>query len=155
MSVEAKCIDDHEIKISLIENSGIQFLDYEVTVDWDNKDGDSTIEGFKSGYFKTRSSNDSCTHYIRLVPDPDHGNLFFNPLIPGDTPREVFDSGDSIETAESLKLYNGVWFPIPYYAGGEDINYGQEYGSVAGPLNWARCRIVKMPLKNSEQAGRN
>ena len=80
MSVEAKCIDDHEIKISLIENSGIQFLDYEVTVDWDNKDGDSTIEGFKSGYFKTRSSNDSCTHYIRLVPDPDHGNLFFNPL---------------------------------------------------------------------------
>ncbi len=155
MSVEAKCIDDHEIKISLVENSGIQFLDYEITVDWDNRAGDSTIEGFKYGYFKTRSSSDSCTHYIRLVPDPDHGELFFNPLISDDVPREVIDNGDSIETSESLTLYNGVWFPIPYYAGGEDINYGQEYGFVVGPLNWARCRIVKMPLENPELMGKN
>lgn len=153
--MEAKCIKDHESKITLVENSGIQFLDYEITVDWDNKEEDPTIKGFSQGYFKTRNSQDGTNHFIRMVPDVDKGEFFTNPLITDDKPRESYDFDDSIDTSASLKLYNGVWFPIPYYAGGEDINYGKEYGKVEGPLNWARCRIVRMPLDNAENYGKN
>ncbi len=153
--MEAKCIDDKEMKIALVENSGIQFLDYELTVDWDNKQGDSLIRGFCRGYFKTRSSDDNSRHYIRLVPDPDKGELFSNPLIKDDVPKEVSSSQDSVDTKDSLTLYNGVWFPIPYFAGGEDINYGDVDSPVVGPLNWARCRIVRMPLDESEALSKN
>lgn len=89
--MEAKCIKDHESKITLVENSGIQFLDYEITVDWDNKEEDPSIKGFSQGYFKTRNSQDGTNHFIRMVPDVDKGEFFTNPLITDDKPRESYD----------------------------------------------------------------
>ncbi len=145
--MQAACIKDKTNRITLIENSGIQFLDYDITVDW-NDDEDVDVVKYKVGYFKTRKGKSiSDKQYIRLIPHPDKHELFLNPLFENDKGSSP-QGTDSIELEKSLKLYNGAWFPIPYYAQGADVNYGCDAGIVKGPLNWARARIVEIPINN-------
>ena len=74
--MQAACIKDKTNRITLIENSGIQFLDYDITVDW-NDDEDVDVVKYKVGYFKTRKGKSiSDKQYIRLIPHPDKHESF-------------------------------------------------------------------------------
>ena len=42
----------NEGNIQLVQNSGIQFVDYDVMVDWKSKDNLSVIRAIEEGYFK-------------------------------------------------------------------------------------------------------
>ncbi|HAR80029.1 MAG TPA: hypothetical protein DCR21_04280, partial [Succinivibrionaceae bacterium] len=120
-------------EINLVENSGIQFVDYQVEVKWDNQEN-YKVKGFSRGqFFFENAGQDS--HLIRAVPDIE-GKTFSDPVS-----GEVLSSSSKItcETRKSLVLYNGVWFPIPYFS---------ESGS--GPSNWARARVVKIPLNDTQ-----
>ncbi len=120
-------------EINLVENSGIQFVDYQVEVDWDCAEN-FKVKGFSKGQFLFENSGED-SHLIRAVPDIE-GRTFSDP-VSGD----VLSSPSKItcDTRKSLTLYNGVWFPLPYFS---------ESGT--GPSNWARARVVKIPL-NEEQ----
>lgn len=133
-------VKDYKDNIELIENSGIQFLDYEFKIDWDNKK-DPLFQRFGLGRFMQDSGGDDWD-LIRLVPD-EKGETFSNPFDP-----ELIKKADQgnfldIPTKQSLKLYNGVWFPIPFFA--------QNGERKDGPLNWVRARIVQQKKKANEE----
>ncbi len=133
----AKALNFNE-KIGLVENSGIQFLDFEFKVDWSERQ-DLMIKRFGTGRF-IRYGQGRDYHLLRLTPD-EKGDIFSNPL----DPSRKFDGSDSFEKeikiAESLKLYDGVWFPVPFYAENR-----------RGPFNWVRCRLIRIAGDPSEKA---
>ena len=60
----AKLIESKEEQIALVENTGIQFTDYELTVDWNS--GKPEVEHAVTGYFVSAGSAEP---YVRLRPD--------------------------------------------------------------------------------------
>lgn len=119
--------------IELVQNSGVQFVDYEVLLNWKTKDRHSIIPHVEKGYFE-HIPNSRDEPWVRLVPRIENEDVaFYNPV----TKRRVDPSDyDPLSLKQSLKLYDGVWFPIPYLP---EHAQGQ-----FGPINWARARVVKV-----------
>lgn len=118
--------------VNLIANTGIQFLDFEIDVNLKNRN-DPNNEKYAEGYFlKIQDEN----HIVKLVADEGEDIIFLNPL---NEFKEV-DIGDdrvnSYKMIDSLKLYNEIWFPIPYLYSKTKKDFG--------PINWARARIVEI-----------
>lgn len=122
-----------EGNIELVQNSGVQFVDFDVMVDWKTKDSTSPIKMVEIGYFQRPAARNE--PLIRLVPKVTSDLIFTNPF----NGREVDLSRADYEVTmrDSLALYNGVWFPVPFIP--EHITE-----SNYGPLNWVRARIVKV-----------
>lgn len=118
--------------IKLIQNSGVQFVDYDALVNWKNKDRKSELSFLEKGYF-TETNIDNEKSIVRLVPRISEDIEYINPV----TDRVVdIDNLDAVSVKESLALYDGVWFPIPYLPQYQQPNFG--------PINWARARIVRV-----------
>ena len=145
----AKCVEI-DGNVELIENSGVQFVDYEVTIDWGG--ADLQVKKYANGYF---FKYDDKT-VLRLQPqdgeelEPDYRTGISRTNDENDRGDKVDpQSGDynEIKLLESLKLYNEVWFPLPFF------NKSRVQALGLGPLNWARCRIVDITdrLKQESQ----
>lgn len=118
-------------EITLIANSGIQFIDFEfdAPLNFEGSDDKKLYPNsvVKGQFVKVENYGN---HYARYQLDSSGTRL----IIPG-TDESVPDGQEgtcSLKMIDSLKLYNGVWFPIPYFSKGLET----------GPSNWARARIV-------------
>lgn len=129
----ANKVKDNTNTVGLVENSGIQFLDYEFSIDWDDRQ-DPRIKKHGEGRFVQDTGSE--WHLVRLKINDD-GKEYSNPF----DPEIKFSDSDgcflSLKVRNSVELYNGIWFPIPYYCGHD------------GPYNWARCRIVQIPSQEA------
>lgn len=120
--------------IELIQNSGIQFVDYDAMVDWKDKDNTSVIRAIENGYFM-RFSGDKNEPLVRLVPKISSEVVYFEPI--KERVIDPINATYTVSLRDSLKLYNGVWFPLPYIPDHLDPSY-------YGPINWVRARVVKV-----------
>lgn len=157
--VEKKEEFNEEIK--LIANSGIQFIDFELDDDIDFDSHDEKLDEVYDGLTKNKfvlvtkdnqrgSDKDSCTFAkyhlhqsgTRFIIDDDDSFQSFN------IDKDNFESderSDSPSVLESVQLYNGIWFPIPYFP----------KGLKNGPTNFARARIVNNgDIKKLERGGK-
>lgn len=114
-------------EVTLIMNSGIQFLDFAIKIDWKEKNWRNKMNGCFIQPSESRP-------LVRLFEDPDSGQYFSpdNLSIPVKPTQEL-----SVE--QSLKLYDGVWLPIPVLKAVPPNRFEQ------GPHNWSRMRIVAIP----------
>ena len=120
--------------IELIQNSGIQFVDLDILVDWKTKDNLSMIKAIENGYFirLTASKDDPL---VRLVPKITNEVTYVDPV--HQRAVDLTSVSQQVSLKESLELYDGVWFPIPYLP-------NHIVPGMYGPTNWARARIVKV-----------
>lgn len=122
----------------LIENSGIQFVDYELEIDWE----DATLPARKHGvghFLKGGSGEDEPLVRLRPMDGEPAEDEEIEFLDPSEYRVDVSLERDgllNLPMGESLSLYDGVWFPVPFF----NESLGQQLKN--GPLNWARCRIV-------------
>lgn len=92
--------------VDLVENSGIQFLDKQFTL---NLFIGNDKKRFGYGYALKKSAQEP------LAPVCcDEDGRMFEPSCPEtavdpDDPRIL-----SVDTRDTLTIYNGVWFPIPF-----------------------------------------
>lgn len=120
--------------IELVQNSGVQFIDYDVLMDFKCKDDLSLMKAIATGYF-VRFAAAQDEPLVRLVPKISSELIYIDPI----NSRAVDQDSATyaIPLRQSLELYDGVWLPLPYLP--DHINQNQY-----GPLNWARARIVKV-----------
>lgn len=128
MLAEIREISD---KIDLIENTGVQFIDFELNIDWEGKT--RPAKRFAQGLFIS-SGTGADNPLIRLFPTDELEHRYVDPFTKNEyTPASA---EYKVRTADSLALFNQVWFPIPYIAKGATKSNG--------PTNWARARIVEI-----------
>lgn len=122
-----------EGNIELVQNSGIQFVDYEVLLNWKNKDSQSVIRTLDPGYF-VRFAASQDEPLVRLVPRISSDVIYIDPF--NNRMVSTQDASYTVSLKQSLELFDGVWFPIPYLP--------EHLTGQYGPINWARARIVKV-----------
>ncbi len=123
--------------IDVIANTGIQFVDFEIEINFSDEKDDVAKKFARGYFFKTGVTiNDPL---MRLVPLEGEELVFIDSF----SQRAVDHSSSDLvfDTEQSLALFNQVWFPIPYIALGSSKKNG--------PTNWARCRIVE--LENTQE----
>ena len=106
---------------TLIMRSGIQFLDFGLTVDPRREE---------QGEFALQSTQQSLT---RLEWDERRGR-HVNPGDPGIPIKPRF----SVSVDDSLKLLGGCWVPLPFLRSAPQRRFDQ------GPTTWARGRVVPL-----------
>lgn len=125
-----------EIKglVELIENSGIQFLDYKFSIDWSDK----TLSPVTLGRFAYNGAEPP----VRFAPTDDP-LLLFDPR----SGKEISiadaeaQTDKTVKVQESAALFDGVWFPVPFF----NSNNHQ----LTGPTNWVRARVFKVSSEPS------
>lgn len=116
-------------KVSLIMGSGIQFLDFALTLD---------LRREPPGEFAVQRSGGSLA---RLQRDTKTDRLFF----PGNQGVAVRSTLD-VPVDVSFNVLNECWLPLPYLRVGS-----QQQQFASGPTTWARGRVVS--LKPGEDLG--
>ena len=123
--------------ITLIPNSGIQFLDAVLDIDalrppartfWEEPTGAADTEGRHP------------TKLHELVLDPE-SNQLVDP-VSRDVPPE--DETYTVRPADALRMHIGRWTPLPYFRLVSRSSAGHEQHA-PGPSNWSRIRIVPHP----------
>ena len=114
-------------EVTLIMNSGIQFLDFALKIDWKDNQWRSKV----NGCFIDPSESGAL---VRLIEDIDNGK-FFAP----DNLSFAVTPTQEISVEQSLKLYDGIWLPIPILRSIPPERFDK------GPHNWSRVRIVNIP----------
>lgn len=119
---------------TLVMNSGVQFLDFGLKIDWNNKEWRNK----NLGCFVAPVENSP----LRRLLEARDGSGFFDPA------RHNFmvEPDHEVNVEHSLKLFEGVWLPIPVLRTLAD-SFDE------GPFNWARARFVK--LANPDNDGNN
>lgn len=110
-----------EDEITLVVRSGIQFVDFGLTLD-PRKLGE--------GAFALAESR---TSLLRLDYDEASGNH-----VDPDTRKRVQSTLEAVPVADSLKLLDDTWLPVPFLR----LYSGSRFD--AGPTNWARARLVAL-----------
>jgi hypothetical protein len=112
---------DYEDKITLIMGSGVQFLDFAVTLE---------LRRELPGEF-VRQRNDG--PLARLMFD-ERSNSFFHPAAPGSPVSPAY----SVAVEQSVRLLKGLWLPLPFFRFSPPRRFDD------GPSNWARMRIIEL-----------
>lgn len=118
-----------EDKITLIGNTGIQFLDLGFQLD---------LRREPAGEFVPQSSKLSLA---RLEYD-DARQIYSHPCKPGTAVRSKL----SVPMDESAKLLDGVWMPIPL------LRVDPPEGYAEGPGTWARARLMTLSLEEQRRS---
>ncbi len=118
---------------SLVMNSGVQFLDFGLSIDW-NESEEWRKKRF--GYFVSSSENGP----LRRLVDSYNGEGYCDP---SDLKRLV-EPQSEIKVEDSLKLFNEQWLPIPVFRTIPPDRFDK------GPFNWARARIVKLDTPDED-----
>ena len=132
----------NENSISLIENTGIQFIDMEFALNPNSEAGRELSEIYMIPMLD-RAGKES--HLALLERNPS-GDL----VLPGARDGRKYSDGDSKvvsrEFSEVVKAYDGIWFPVPYFTTNvlDEKGLMNPNGRDVGPLNWARVRVVRI-----------
>jgi hypothetical protein len=118
-----------EDKVTLIMNTGVQFLDFGLTL---------TLRKALPGEFIVQESNQSL---LRLEYD-ERNDIHYHPSRPG----TAIKSKLSVPMDESARLLDGVWVPIPLLR----VNPPRQFA--AGPETWARARLVELSPEETDRS---
>lgn len=117
-------IPRYENEISLVADTGLQFMDFALLLD---------IRKEPSGQF-ARLSDKTLT---RLFHNEDRDYHFYEP-VPGEVQRaKPLDDLDT-SVKSSLALLEGLWLPLPFFRFTHPARFEE------GPCNWARARLVTL-----------
>src|SRR6185369_13089765 len=105
----------------LIMRSGIQFMDFGLTLD---------VRRERAGEFALQASRGSLA---RLEYD-ERSDRYVHP----GNPSQAVKPKLTLSIEDSLKLLDGCWLPVPYLRGGRQRQFAE------GPTTWARARIVAL-----------
>ncbi|MCG8156621.1 virulence factor SrfB [Brenneria goodwinii] len=123
-------ITDYKQKITLIQDSGIQFLDFalkpELSTDFPNK----YVRKSANGPLLRLIYNEQTDKY--LLPSP------------AGAPPEVVRPELSIPLGQSLKLLEKIWLPLPFF------RFNPPRTFLGGPDNWARMRILALDTPDQD-----
>ena len=119
----APLIDDKQ-KITLIEDSGVQFLDFGLRI----------AAGQARRQFVRQTANGPL---LRLNVDGNSGKFLLYPQ-DGGAPEVVRPESD-VALADSLRLLGDCWLPLPMLR----CASGRRF--IGGPENWARLRLTALP----------
>ncbi|CZU78060.1 virulence factor SrfB [Enterobacter ludwigii] len=121
---------DYKQSVTLIANSGVQFLDFGLTPQ----------DTASNGRFVRKTANGPL---LRLDFDLVNGRYTL-PGLNGGQP-EVVKPETTIPLHQSLTVLDGVWLPIPF------LRFNPPRTFVDGPDNWARVQVRK--LETPDAAG--
>ncbi|ANZ89357.1 MULTISPECIES: virulence factor SrfB [Enterobacteriaceae] len=116
-------LTDFKKQVKLIRDSGIQFLDFAFTLPARKEYGDFL-----------RQNGDGAI--LRLVFNEREGKLQI-PAADNAAPRFA-ESDYSLTTEESLRLYQGLWLPLPFF------RFNPPRAFAHGPTNWARMQFHEL-----------
>jgi len=119
---------EYKQSVTLIANSGVQFLDFGLTPQ----------ASLQSGRFVRKTANGPL---LRLDYDLIN-NRYTLPGRDGGQP-EVVKPESTLPLLESLAVLDGVWLPIPF------LRFNPPRTFVEGPDNWARVQIRKLAEPDS------
>ena len=110
--------------ITLVSNSGIQFLDFGFCLNKNEEDGLIAILDHKQP---------------TLLAEDDAGDFFYsiNEETSNDNKIKVPAPHYELDTKESLTLLNNHWLPLPF------LRYNKSRHE-DGPTNWARIRFIEL-----------
>ncbi|CBJ80288.1 putative virulence effector protein, SfrB [Xenorhabdus bovienii str. Jollieti] len=113
-------ITDFKEKVTLIRDSGIQFLDFAFALPKKKEYGE---------FLLTEEDNP----VIRLVYNERDENF----LVPSASGSSAFaaDSDYSLVLEKSLEIYNDIWLPLPFFRFNSSRSFAQ------GPTNWSRVKF--------------
>ncbi|MGC6094698.1 virulence factor SrfB [Citrobacter portucalensis] len=119
---------DYKQSVTLIANSGVQFLDFGLTPQ----------ESAHHGRFVRKTANGPL---LRLDFDLTSGRY----TLPGSTGAqpEVVKPESTQTLHYSLDVLDGVWLPLPF------LRFNPPRTFVEGPDNWARVQVRKLPQPDS------
>ncbi|WP_225086903.1 virulence factor SrfB [Pectobacterium colocasium] len=107
-------------QITLVGDSGIQFMDFGLT-----------LGHLPAGEF-VKLANGVLT---RLIYNEQRDYYFYQPTAENiEKAKSLYD----VPVEQSVKLFDGVWLPLPLFRFSPPNVYQE------GPLNWARFRLVKL-----------
>lgn len=119
-------------ELSLVMNSGIQFIDFALKIDWKDK------------VWREKNMGN-------FISSANHGPL--RRLLLSKTGEGYCDSAkpdmmvrveQEISVEGSLKLFDGVWLPVPVLRSIPPDRFDE------GPYNWARMRIIKLDTPDND-----
>lgn len=120
---------NYKSDVTLIENSGIQFLDFGLTPQWQDA---------CAGRFVRQTANGPL---LRVDYDVIPGK-FTLPGEKGSAP-EVVKPESTLSLAHSLQIMNNVWLPLPF------LRINASHIFTDGPDNWARIQISSLAEPDS------
>jgi len=112
---------NYKSDVTLIENSGIQFLDFGLTPQWQDT---------HAGRFVRQTANGPL---LRVNYDVIPGKF----TLPGEkgAEPEVVKPETTLSLAHSLQVLDNVWLPLPF------LRINASHVFTGGPDNWARIQI--------------
>lgn len=123
-------------ELYLVMNSGIQFVDFGMNIDWKDK----YWKEKSVGYFIPSGGHGALR---RLVP-LRNGEGFADVLNPNTDISSKVKDDHIVSVSDSFKLFNNVWLPIPVLRTVPPSPDHQNTRFDEGPYNWARLRIVQL-----------
>ncbi|KAA0262954.1 virulence factor SrfB [Hafnia alvei] len=117
-------ITDYKHQVALIQNSGIQFLDFALKPNF-------TAE--LPGKFVRQTANGPL---LRLLHNAE-SDTYWLPA-PAGTPPERVKPESSISLEQSLQLLNGIWLPLPFF------RFNPPRTFLGGPDNWVRMQVIAL-----------
>lgn len=118
-------------ELSLVMNSGIQFVDFALKIDWKEKEW--------------REKNMGC---FIASPNGTLRRLLLSKMGEGycdsAKPEMLVRVEHEISVEDSLKLFDGIWLPIPVLRSIPPDRFDE------GPYNWSRVRIVALDKPDSD-----
>lgn len=117
-------------KISLIQNSGVQFLDFALT---------PTVDHEQPGKFVRQTANGPL---LRLIHNPQT-DKYLLPINNGGTP-EVVKPEFSFPLEHSLSLFSNLWLPLPF------LRFNAPRTFMGRPENWARVQILALETPDQD-----
>ncbi|KNC93862.1 virulence factor SrfB [Trabulsiella odontotermitis] len=119
---------DYKQSVTLIANSGVQFLDFGLTPQ----------ESLHSGRFVRKTANGPL---LRLDYDLVNGRYTL-PARQGEQ-AEVVKPESTLTLEQSLAILDGIWLPLPFF------RFNPPRTFVEGPDNWARVQIRRLSQPDS------
>ncbi|MCL6413912.1 virulence factor SrfB, partial [Pantoea agglomerans] len=117
-------ITDYKQRITLIQDSGIQFLDFALKPQFSAEQPNRYVR---------KSANGPLLH---LLYD-EQSDKFLLPSATG-MPPEVVKPELSVSLEQSLKLLENIWLPLPFF------RFNPPRTFMGGPDNWARMQILAL-----------
>ncbi|MFP2470141.1 virulence factor SrfB [Pseudescherichia vulneris] len=119
---------DYQQSVTLIANSGVQFLDFGLTPQ----------DSLSNGRFVRKTANGPL---LRLNYDIVNSRYTLPPI--DGQQAEVVKPESTLPLEQSLAVLDGVWLPLPF------LRFNPPRTFVEGPDNWARVQIRKLPEPDS------
>ncbi|MCU5775541.1 virulence factor SrfB [Erwiniaceae bacterium BAC15a-03b] len=123
-------LTDFNQKVTLIQDSGIQFLDFAIK---------ATIDPEMPGKFVRQTANGP----LLLLEHEAKSGKYLLRMTSGQPP-EVVKPELSIALEQSLALLENIWLPLPVLRCTPPRNF------IGGPENWARMQICKLDTPDQE-----